>query len=223
MRKKSAYKKAAAGMVLSLAIAAGVAAMTHDTARAANAGLYTTHPGKHDKQQGQAGAVHPLIADAAGIIGVKPEDLVKELKQGKSIADVAKTKGVNEDKLVAKLKEIRSAKLDAAVKEGKLSAEQAVRIKQGMTGRLTMMVNHKGGWDKPGKWHVKHHWMSREKMAEMLGISGEELDKQLKAGKSLAEIAESKGISREQLIAKIKDGMTPMINRMIDRKHMKEE
>jgi len=51
-----------------------------------------------------------------------------------------------------------------------------------------------------------------------LGMSEQELANQLRSGKSLAEIAQARGISREQLISKIKEQMTPMIERMIDKK-----
>lgn len=163
----------------------------------------------------------PIFEEAAGIIGVKPDELKKEVAQGKSIADVAKAKGVSEETLLKKLIAIRSSKLDEAVRAGKLPADKAARIKQSMSEHLKFMLNKKGLSDH--HWHAQHMPLNPDKLAAMLGISREELAKELKSGKSLAEIAQSKGISRDQLIAKIKDELTPMIERNIDSKHTKEE
>jgi hypothetical protein len=160
----------------------------------------------------------PIFEEAAGIIGIKPEELKQQVRQNKSIVEVARSKGVSEAKLTEQLLAIRSAKLDEAVKSGKLSADKAAQIKQNMAEHLKFMLNKKGLPDKPGGWHKLHGLMSAEKMAALIGITREELDKELQSGKSLAEIAQSKGISREQLVAKIKDALTPAIERRIDMK-----
>jgi hypothetical protein len=52
-----------------------------------------------------------------------------------------------------------------------------------------------------------------------LGISKDELEAGLKSGKSLAEIAQEKGISEDVLIQKIKDGMTDHIKKFVEMKH----
>lgn len=78
-------------------------------------------------------------------------------------------------------------------------------------------INH--GAD--GKFHHKHRFMmvGFEKMAEMLGVTEEQLKTELKAGKSLAEIAQSQGISKEELVNKIKAELTPKLERWVEWKH----
>ncbi len=145
---------------------------------------------------------------------MKEADLKKELNSGKSIVDVAKAKGVSEADLTAKLLDLRMKKIDEAVKAGTLDAVKADKIKQHMSKHLTKILNHKGMLEREGKAHGKHETVfSHEKLAEILGITKAELETQLKAGKSLTEIAQSKGMTKQQLIDKIKEQMTPRIEK----------
>ena len=49
-------------------------------------------------------------------------------------------------------------------------------------------------------------------------MTKEELRRQLHAGKSLAEIAQAKGISKDKLVVSIKDQLTPSIEKWVDHK-----
>jgi hypothetical protein len=60
--------------------------------------------------------------------------------------------------------------------------------------------------------------MSPEKLAAIIGIPEEKLVEQLKAGKSITEIAEAQGMNKQQLVAKIKDNLTPYLNKALDHK-----
>ncbi|WP_127587629.1 hypothetical protein [Paenibacillus koleovorans] len=85
-----------------------------------------------------------LITDAAGIIGIAPDALKKELKAGKSIVEVAKAKGIEETDLTSKLLADRMKKIDEAVQSGKWTAEKAEKMKQHLPDHLKHMLNHKG-------------------------------------------------------------------------------
>ncbi|CAG7622142.1 hypothetical protein ACFQI7_05150 [Paenibacillus allorhizosphaerae] len=180
--------------------------------------------GNGDKKQAAPMKGMPIIEEAAAILGMDPEALRTALKD-KTLAQLASEKNISEADLIAKLEAQRGKKIDEAVAAGKLTAEKAERIKQNMAGHLKFMVNHK--FDGEGKHPMrsaKHRMMpAPDKLAGILGISEEELKTQLNSGKSLAEIAQSKGMTKEQLVSKIKDGMTPWIEKMVDLKHMKEE
>lgn len=160
-----------------------------------------------------------LTEEAAAILGMDKDALAAAMKD-KSLAEIAKEKGIGEADLIAKLQTERAAKIDAAVKSGKLTAEQAEKMKKGMAKHLKFMVNHKG----LGFFHGKGHGMKKavlpapDKLASLLNLTEEQLKAQLKAGKSLAEIAQAQGISRDQLIAKIKEELTPRIEKIVDHK-----
>jgi hypothetical protein len=176
----------------------------------------------HKQQRAQHGTGFPVIEEAASIIGTDKETLKKSLKQGKSIVDVAREKGISEADLTAKLLELRRTSIDEAVKAGKIDANRADKMKQKMAEHLKLMLNEKDLLDRHDH-HMRdgHHGMRPDpaKLAETLGLSKDELVTQLKAGKSLTEIAAAKGISKEQLIGKIKEQLTPSIEKMVDRKN----
>ncbi|EHS58872.1 hypothetical protein [Paenibacillus sp. Aloe-11] len=67
---------------------------------------------------------------------------------------------------------------------------------------------------RPGGWN--HHL--NEKVAKLLGITPAQLENELGQGKSLADIAKSKGIKEEQLIDKLKNEMTVDLKRLVNRK-----
>lgn len=105
-----------------------------------------------DHSQEPADRKHPhmhkhsmhLITDAATIIGIDPEALKKELKAGKSIAEVAQAKGIKEADLTSKLFEAKVRKIDEAVKSGKWTSEKADRVKERLPDQLKYMIHHKG-------------------------------------------------------------------------------
>lgn len=159
----------------------------------------------------------PILEEAAAILGMEKTALAEALKD-KTLVDIAKEKGISEADLIAKLKAERIKKIDAAVKEGKLQADKADKIKDGMEKHLAFMVNHKGGFDR------EHHGMKHkmlpapDKLASILGITEEQLKAQLKEGKSLADIAAAQGMTKDQLIGKVKDELTPWIEKMVEHK-----
>lgn len=212
-------KIAVTTLALSLLISAGMA-FTPSHAHAKSE-LTQIHKDEQQKNNVKAQRIIPLFEEAAKIIGMSTEDLIKEVQQGKSIVEVAKAKGVSEKKLTSKMMSERVKKLNETVKSGKIKKEQAAKIKEKMGEHLKMMLNKKG---LPESKYTKHHHMvNQEQIASMLGMTRDELIQQLKAGRSLSEIAQEKGISREQLIQQIKDFMTPMIEKKIDKKYKKEE
>lgn len=161
-----------------------------------------------------------IVTEAASVLGMDANALRQQLQSGKSIVDVAKEKGVSEADLTAKMLQLRVAHIDEAVKKGKIDAAKAEQMKQRMSSHLSYMLNEKGLPEK----HAMHkgHGMkpNPEQLATVLGISKDELKAQLQSGKSLAEIAAAKGMSRDQLIAKLKEQMTPQLERWVDRKHI---
>lgn len=97
---------------------------------------------------GQAANRHPrrhlakqLITEVARVLNMAPRDLLAELRSGKSIAQVAEAKGVPVqtviDDLVAKVNE----RVDKALGAGKLTQEQAAKIKEQAPARIAKLVD----------------------------------------------------------------------------------
>jgi transposase-like protein len=164
----------------------------------------------------------PLLEEAATILGTDQQSLEKSLQSGKSIVDVAKEIGISEAELTSKLRGLRETRIQEAVKNGKLDAARAEVMKQRMDEHLKFMINEKGLHSRKD-----HHFKGSssllnpdfEKIAEALGMTRDALKTELKSGKSLAEIAAAKGMSKAKLMDTIKVQLTPTIEQMVDRKN----
>lgn len=92
--------------------------------------------GKHGGPGGPGGRAS--LGTVASTIGITEDELRTQLQSGKTLAEVAgdKTPAVI-DALVAEA----TARIDQAVTDGKLTAEQATERKANLTERITAMVN----------------------------------------------------------------------------------
>jgi polyhydroxyalkanoate synthesis regulator phasin len=116
--------------------------------------------------------------------------------------DVAKRLNVTPDQLKAALEGAASDRIDAAVKAGKLTQDQADALKKRLDqGQLPFFgFGHRGGGPVFGP-GVGHRGIAAvgDAAASYLGLTEAELRTQLMAGKSLAQIAKDKGKSVDGL------------------------
>jgi uncharacterized protein (DUF433 family) len=87
------------------------------------------------------------VQAAAKAIGVSTDDLKQAVKNGKSIAQVAKDHGKSADDVVNAIVNAAKSDVDQAVKDGKLDAQRADQIKSKLPDRVKQFVNrtHKQG------------------------------------------------------------------------------
>jgi hypothetical protein len=78
----------------------------------------------------------------AQTLGLSPQDLMKDLAGGQSIADIAKSKNIDIDTVIKSLVDDATAKIDAAVKDGHLSQDQATKIESNLKDMITKLVNN---------------------------------------------------------------------------------
>src|SRR5690348_11639922 len=99
------------------------------------------HPGFGQGPFFMPGPVGGPLAGAAKYLGVSTEELIKDLRSGKTLAAIAKAKGKSVSGLESALVAPVKAHLDAAVKDGHLTkaqAQQALRmITRGIDGFVT--------------------------------------------------------------------------------------
>jgi polyhydroxyalkanoate synthesis regulator phasin len=93
---------------------------------------------------GRGGAVKEQFTAVAQQLGMDPQDLLTELRSGKSLADVAKAKGVDPQTIIDSLVTAANAKIDDAVKNGKLDQAKADEMKQKLPDHIKDLVNHQG-------------------------------------------------------------------------------
>lgn len=78
---------------------------------------------------------------AATTLGLSEDDLRTQLRDGKTLADIASAQGVSVDDLVAALVKAAQERIDQAVTDGKLTQERADELSKHLTERITARVN----------------------------------------------------------------------------------
>ena len=130
--------------------------------------------------------------------------------------DVAKRLDVTPEQLKAAIKGATDARIDQAVKDGKITKEQGEELKQrAADGVLPFLgpgpgFGRHGGFGGPPFGH--HVGVSLDAAATYLGLTEEQLRAQLASGKSLADIAKDKGKSVDGL----KKAMTADLQAKLD-------
>ena len=106
-----------------------------------------------------------ILDAAADVLEMEKDDLVAELREGNSLADVAAAQGIGVDGFKAQLLAEVQADIDAKVADGTITQEQADRLSEGLEERIDNIVNAQpgeGGFGGPryrhggfgGPWHA---------------------------------------------------------------------
>jgi hypothetical protein len=96
------------------------------------------HAGHHRRHHRLARAV---LRNAADTIGIEPRELVEQLRQGKSIAEVATEHGVDPQTVIDALVAKANERIDQAVANGHLDADRAAQLKEKAPERIAKLVN----------------------------------------------------------------------------------
>lgn len=99
-------------------------------------------PSHQRGHQGPRGAF-PIIKGSAQILQMDRGSLIEELKTGKTIAEVAKSKNVDPAVLTEKLKAEMTGRIDLATADGKISKDKATAIKEHLDQRISEVINQK--------------------------------------------------------------------------------
>jgi len=78
----------------------------------------------------------------ANALHITTAELKTDLQSGKSIADIARSKGIDVNKVINTLVADASSKVDQAVSAGKLTTQQANTIKSHLQAAITNLVNN---------------------------------------------------------------------------------
>ncbi|WP_205683860.1 coiled-coil domain-containing protein [Brevibacillus migulae] len=183
--------------------------------------------------------------DLLKLLNLDADKLKEELQTGKSLATIAEAQGVEEDKLIDLLTKQQEEKLAEAVKAGKLTQEQADKMSENAAEKIKSLIeNTHQGKGFGGGFHLKEN----EDLLKLLNLTAEQLREAMKAGQSLAELAQAQGVDvddvidllttqrEEQLAQAVKDGkltqeqadqkkanLEESIKKMVESKHEKTE
>lgn len=175
------------------------------------------------------GGPNNLLKETATILGVEESVVQEALKADKTLEAFAIEKGLTKEDYLAKLVAAETTAINAQVTAGKLTQAQADERIAALSDQLTKQIEAKGfrggfpggpgGKGGPGgPGGFGGGFGNPEVITTILGITQEELRTELESGKSIVDIATAKGISEDDLISKIKDGMTDSIKKSVEQK-----
>lgn len=162
----------------------------------------------------RAGAALDL---AASTIGIDRSALVKALRDGKSVADIAQANDVDPKTVTDALVAAAAKKVDTAVTNGRIDADRAATIKERLPDRVAKLVNG----DLRGRAHgrvaranVRRHARRAgfALAADTIGITPKELLEAVRGGQSIADVARARNVDPKAVI----DAVVAAANTKID-------
>jgi hypothetical protein len=137
-----------------------------------------------------------LLQSAATYLGLDRRALVKELRSGKSLAQIATARNKSVGGLETAILNAFKAKVDKAVAAGKLSSTRAQKLVAAAPAVIHKLVTQ-APKAKPAKANLRGGFL--KVAADYLGLDRKALVTELRSGKSLAQVASSKNKSVEGL------------------------
>ena len=144
---------------------------------------------------------------------------------GTFIGKLADKLGVSEDELKTAIKDTRIEMIDEAVDSGKLTQEQADKLKERIEeGDLGF-----GFGSRFGEGRFRHGLCQRavggvlDASAGVLDMSVDDLKAQLKDGKSLAAVAEAQGMSVDGFKAALSDAVKAKLDQAVEEEKLTQE
>jgi hypothetical protein len=87
--------------------------------------------------------VGDIYSAGRAYLGLSQADLLKALREGKTLGEVATSVGKNKAELVATITAAANTKIDKATTDGKLTVEQATALKAQVGPAVTALVDAK--------------------------------------------------------------------------------
>ena len=138
---------------------------------------------------------------------------------GTFLEKLADKLGIDQDDLKTGIEETQSEMIDEAVAEGRLTEEQAERLKERAEDGVFPFR-----WPLSGVTRqVGPHFYVMEAAVQVLDTSRDELGQQLRDGNSLAEVAEAQGMSAEDFEAALLPEVKVQLDDLVARGKLTQE
>jgi hypothetical protein len=172
--------------------------------------------------------VRDLLAESAKYLGLAQKDLVPKLS-GTSLGAIADaTPGRNKAGLVAALSVAANADIDKALADKKITDEQAKKLRDGLATEITRFVDRT--WPtKPAARAIVPN--AKAFLGDLLqtardylgGITLQDLTTAMRSGKSLGDVANDRGKSRDGLVLALTTAANTRIDKAVVDKQLTAE
>lgn len=136
-------------------------------------------------------------------------------KDGKSLVDIAKNQGISEQVLKDFMVEQMSKRMEEKAKDGTLPDNKKACTRDDIEKRVEKMI-HSNGTMHHNHGQKHHTAFDKTKLLELLKMSDESLKNEMKAGKTLVEIAKEQGVSEETLKTTLVEQMMQRIEKGVN-------
>ena len=172
------------------------------------------HACRHGVKDLAVARVKPILMKISQALDMEPDELVSQLKEGRTVAQIAGDQGVPLSELVDELLEPIEKGLDQAVADDKLSPEQAEQKLSEVEAKITEMlqeasledlVRHEvGKIKKQGTMGMRTRALLHQ-VSQIVDLDHEELLARLKEGEKIVDIAQEQGVDRDELLEALID------------------
>lgn len=186
--------------------------------------------GRDHHRRGRQGRME-AVDSLTDLLDLTRSELHEKINAGQTIAEIAAEQGVAEADLVVALVAEAEERVDQAVADGRLDADEAAERLSGAEDRIEELVNSSAedggfGSHRGHHHHRAHRFANRAgfaEVAESLGISQEAIDAGRAEGKTLAEVAAEEGVAEQDLVDALVAQATDFIDQAVTDGELTEE
>jgi uncharacterized protein (DUF433 family) len=217
-----------AGGALALALAGGavLASPTAENTTMAQAQATATPAPKPNAarpraRQALAKRLVLLLSRAtADVSGIKPREVLAGLRAGKSLAQIAQEHGKTDKDVIAAARAKLDERLKQAVASGRLTQERADTLLSQFDQAAPQVVSDQSLAQKARRAAAKKAPVAAgliKATAEVTGMRPKDVLAELRAGKSLAQIAQEHGKTGDDILAKLRELGEQRLDQALDR------
>ena len=175
--------------------------------------------GAHDG--GGPKAEQALVSAASSITGLTAQEVMTQLQAGQSLAQIATAKGKTAADIISAARTTLSTQLQQAVTAGTITQAQADAELANFDQNASQIVNdttlgnegpHGPGFGRGGPGGAG---VLISAAASVTGLTNQEVETQLQAGQSLAQIAQAKGKTADDVIATARTALTAQLQQAV--------
>jgi uncharacterized protein (DUF433 family) len=171
-----------------------------------------------------AGLALMLGRATADVTGLKPKDVLAELRAGKSLAQIAQAHGKTADDVIAAARTKLADRLSQAVANNRLTQARADAMLAGFDQNAPQVINDTTLGQKATQRFkqraARNHPVAAglvKATAEVAGLQPKDVLAELRAGKSLAQIAQAHGKTADDILAKARELGEARLDKALDR------
>ena len=158
---------------------------------------------------------------AAETIGVSRADLRSQLRDGKTVAEIAQANDVEPQAVVDAIVTAANERIDKAVVEGKITAERAAAAKARVPELARKLVDHE--FDGSRRRHGNARRAVMKTAADAIGVSTGDLVREVRDGKTIAQVAEANDVEPAAVVDALVARVSDRLDRALDNGRIDEE